>query len=103
MCSRPFESIYEKAEKELAELVEKRHVKAAQAQIECDQITPVIRTLPTQQKIVLASVLINQINGLKNIQTGEVHHIYKQVCQYSGQPMLSAQGESLDLSLILTC
>ena len=29
----------EKAEKELAELVEKRHVKAAQAQIECDQIT----------------------------------------------------------------
>tara|TARA_B100001778_G_scaffold109207_1_gene89366 strand:- start:1929 stop:3170 length:1242 start_codon:yes stop_codon:yes gene_type:complete len=81
----------EKAEKEHADLVEKRHVKAAQAQIECDQITPVIRTLPTQQKIVLASVLINQINGLKNMQTGEVHHIYKQVCQYSGQPMLSAR------------
>jgi len=84
----------EKAEKESAEFVEKRHVRAAQAQIECDQITPVIRTLPTQQKIVLAAVMINEYNGLKNIQTGEVFYIYKQACARVSQSLLSARRVS---------
>ena len=53
----------EKAEQAGVEVVEQNHVRIAQAQIESDQVTPVIRTLPTQQKLVLASVLINENNG----------------------------------------
>ena len=70
----------EKAEQEGLDIVEQNHVRIAQAQIESDQVTPVIRTLPTQQKLVLASVLINENHGLRNMQTGEVYHIYKQAC-----------------------
>ena len=46
----------EKAEQEGSSLVEQSHVRIAQAQIESDQVTPVIRTLPTQQKLVLGSI-----------------------------------------------
>ena len=81
----------EKAEQEGLEVVEQNHVRIAQAQIESDQVTPVIRTLPTQQKLVLASVLINEKNGLRNIQTGEVYHIYKQACTHIGQQFLTAR------------
>jgi len=56
----------------------------AQNQIECDQITPVIKTLPPQQKLVLFSVLLNERNGLSNIATGEVYEIYRQACKHYG-------------------
>ncbi|MEL0100915.1 MAG: cell division control protein Cdc6, partial [Euryarchaeota archaeon] len=57
-------------------------------------VTPVIRTLPTQQKLVLASVLINEKHGLRNIQTGEVYHIYKQACNHVSQQFLTARRVS---------
>jgi len=81
----------EKAEQEGSKLVEQPHVRIAQAQIESDQVTPVISTLPTQQKLVLASVLINESNGLKNIQTGEVYQVYKQACGVVSQQFLTAR------------
>lgn len=84
----------EKAEQDGVKVVEQNHVRIAQAQIESDQVTPVIRTLPTQQKLVLASVLINEKNGLRNIQTGEVYNIYKQSCAHSGQQFLTARRVS---------
>jgi len=84
----------EKAEQEGSDVVEQSHVRIAQAQIESDQVTPVIRTLPTQQKLVLASVLINEKHGLRNIQTGEVYHIYKQACNHVSQQFLTARRVS---------
>lgn len=81
----------EKAEQEGVKIVEQSHVRIAQAQIESDQVTPVIRTLPTQQKLVLAAVIINEKNGLRNIQTGEVYHVYKQACAHIGQQFLTAR------------
>lgn len=81
----------EKAEQEGVGIVEQQHVRIAQAQIESDQVTPVIRTLPTQQKMVLTAILINESNGLRNIQTGEVYHIYKQACTLVGQQFLTAR------------
>ncbi len=73
----------EKATQERAEKVGERHVRMAQNQIECDQITPVIATLPFQQKLVLFSVLLNENQGLQNIATGEVYEMYKQACRYA--------------------
>ena len=81
----------EEAEQEGIDIVEQNHVRIAQAQIESDQVTPVIRTLPTQQKLVLAAVLINENNGLRNMQTGEVYNIYKQACTNIGQQFLTSR------------
>ena len=79
----------EKAEQLGDKIVEQHHVRMAQHQIEADQIEPVIAALPTQQKLVLASVLINERNGLKNIQTGQLYDVYDQACSYLNIPSLT--------------
>ena len=79
----------EKAEQSGDEKVEVHHVRMAQNQIECDQITPVIKTLPPQQKLVLFAVLLNERNGLSNIATGEVYEIYRQACKHYGSNNLT--------------
>ena len=66
-----------------------REIEDLQQQIEADQIEPVIAALPTQQKLVLASVLINERNGLKNIQTGQLYDVYDQACSYLNIPSLT--------------
>jgi cell division control protein 6 len=79
----------EKAEQEGERSVNQNHVRVAQSQIESDQMTPVISTLPSQQKLVLAAVLINEQNGLKNVQTGQVYDIYRQACKHIRQNPLT--------------
>ena len=79
----------EKAEQLGDKKVEQHHVRMAQHQIEADQIEPVIAGLPTQQKLVLAAVLINERNGLKNIQTGQLYDVYDQACSYLNLPSLT--------------
>ena len=97
----------EKAELSGSEKVEQNHVKIAQHQIEADQMTPVIAKLPNQQKIVLAAILINEKNGLKNIQTGEVYSIYSQACRHLStnaltQRRVSGLISSLDMLGLIT-
>jgi len=84
----------EKAEQDGSQMVEQHHVRSAQHQIESDQMTPIISKLPSQQKLVLSSILINEKNGLKNIQTGEVYAIYTQACRYVGQNALTQRRVS---------
>ena len=79
----------EKAEQAGDEIVDQNHVRIAQSQIESDQMTPVIATLPSQQKLVLAAVIINEKNGLRNVQTGQVYDIYQQACQHIRQSPLT--------------
>lgn len=81
----------EKAEQSGELEVIEKHVRMAQNQIECDQITPVIRSLPSQQKLVLFAVLRNEKHGLKNIATGEVYELYKQACKYYGSNVLTSR------------
>ena len=79
----------EKAEKEGENSVNQNHVRVAQSQIEADQMTPVISSLPSQQKLVLAAVLLNEQNGLRNVQTGQVYDIYRQACKHIRQNPLT--------------
>ena len=79
----------EKAEQFGEKIVNQSHVRIAQSQIESDQMTPVIATLPSQQKLVLASILINEQNGLRNVQTGQVYDIYRQACRHVRQNPLT--------------
>ena len=71
----------ELAERSQAEIVAESHVRQAQDKIELDRVVEVVRTLPTQSKIVLFAVILLEKNGVHNINTGEVFNIYKRLCE----------------------
>jgi len=71
----------ELAERSQAEIVAEKHVRQAQDKIELDRVVEVVRTLPTQSKIVLFSIILLEKNGVQNINTGEVFNIYKRLCE----------------------
>ncbi|MWV63485.1 AAA family ATPase [Halorubrum sp. JWXQ-INN 858] len=71
----------ELAERSQAEIVGEEHVRQAQDKIELDRVVEVVRTLPTQSKIVLFAVILLEKNGVHNINTGEVFNIYKRLCE----------------------
>lgn len=70
----------ELAERENKSKVEEKHVKNAQDKIEVDRIVEVVRTLPTQSKLVLYSILYLRNKGYKNVTTGQVYNIYLKFC-----------------------
>ena len=71
----------ELAERDQQDTVLESHVRQAQDKIELDRVVEVVRTLPTQSKIVLFSIILLEKNGVHNINTGEVFNIYKRICQ----------------------
>jgi len=70
----------ELAERDQIDQVEEDHVRQAQEKIELDRVVEVVRTLPTQSKIVLFAIILLEKNGVRNINTGEVFNIYKNLC-----------------------
>ncbi|WP_071932455.1 Cdc6/Cdc18 family protein [Halodesulfurarchaeum formicicum] len=70
----------ELAEREQAEQVTEEHVRKAQDKIELDRVVEVVRTLPTQSKLVLYAIVLHEKHGVRNINTGEVYNIYKRLC-----------------------
>ena len=71
----------ELAERDRTETVEEKHVRKAQEKIELDRVVEVVRTLPTQSKLVLYATILLEKNGVHNINTGEVFNIYKRLCE----------------------
>jgi cell division control protein 6 len=65
------------------------HVKQAQDKIEVDRVVEVVRTLPSQSKLVLLSVVLLGSNGDNNMTTGEAYNIYKQMCRTIGIEILT--------------
>lgn len=65
------------------------HVKRAQERIETDRVVEVVRTLPTQSKLVLLSSLLLNNNGNKSITTGEAYNVYKNMCRIIGIDVLT--------------
>jgi cell division control protein 6 len=70
----------ELAERERTNSIEEKHVRRAQEKIELDRVVEVVRTLPTQSKLVLYAIILLERQGVQNINTGEVFNIYKQLC-----------------------
>ncbi|MGM0606561.1 MAG: Cdc6/Cdc18 family protein [Halobacteriota archaeon] len=70
----------ELAERGQTDTVTESHVRQAQDKIELDRVVEVVRTLPTQSKIVLFSIILLEKNDVQNINTGEVFNIYKRIC-----------------------
>jgi len=65
------------------------HVRQAQDKIETDRIVEVVKTLPTQSKLVLLSAVMLNNMGDSNITTGEAYNIYKQMCRIIGIDILT--------------
>jgi len=77
------------AERIKSSKVMEAHVKQAQDKIEVDRIVEVVRTLPSQSKLVLLSVVLLGFNGDSNLTTGEAYNIYKQMCRTIGIEILT--------------
>ena len=71
----------ELAERDQTDCVNEEHVRKAQEKIELDRVVEVVRTLPTQSKLVLFAIITLEKNGVKNINTGEVYNVYQRLCE----------------------
>jgi len=76
----------ELAERAKSVKITKKHVRLAQNKIEIDRIIEVVRTLPTQSKLIIFSILAQEKQNQKMgtagaITTGEVYEIYKSLCK----------------------
>jgi cell division control protein 6 len=70
----------ELAERSRSALVTEDHVRSAREKIEQDRVEEVVKTLPTQSKLVLYSILLLEQQGTRNITTSAVYNMYKQLC-----------------------
>lgn len=71
----------ELAERSGSKNVADEHVRNAQQKIELDRIVEAVRTLPTQSKLVLLSI-IRLDEGTKEINTGKVYNEYEHLCKH---------------------
>jgi len=71
----------ELAERDQTDNVNENHVRKAQEKIELDRVVEVVRTLPTQSKLVLFAIIMLEKNGVHNINTGEVYNVYQRLCE----------------------
>ena len=69
------------AERLNADRVREEHVRTAQMKIELNRVVEVVRTLPTQSKLVLYSIIQLHQNGQKSATTGEVNRVYEEICK----------------------
>lgn len=89
----------ELAERDRSKRVQERHVRLAQSKIEVDRITEVVRTLPTQSKLVLLATILgeeqqqeahaNNGGGASGLTTGEVFAVYAELCRKTGLDVLT--------------
>jgi len=84
----------ELAEREGAETVTVGHVRQAFQKIEKDTMLEVIRTLPTQSKLVLYSVILLDEKGVRKIITGDVYNVYRTVCRQVSLDILTQRRVS---------
>ena len=84
---------------ELAELsgatkITEDHVRAAKEKIEQDRVIEVVRTLPTQSKLILYSVILLEERGDGGIITGDVFNIYRELARRVAMDVLTQRRVS---------
>ncbi len=77
------------AEKQGDVNIAENHVKIAQEKMESDRVAEVMRTLPTQSKLILASCVLKLLQGQSILQTGEVYTIYKSLAEQISMNLLT--------------
>jgi cell division control protein 6 len=84
----------ELAERDGAELVTVEHVRRAHEKIEQDKMVEIIRTLPSQSKLVLYSIVMLVERTPRRIVSGDVYEIYQDLCRQNGIDVLTQRRVS---------
>jgi cell division control protein 6 len=95
------------AERESEVRINERHVRKAKDRIEADSIVEAVRTLPTQSKVLLYSIILLEERKHRVITTGDVYELYSGLCKKTGLDILTQRRVSdllseLDLMGIIT-
>ncbi len=77
------------AERNADDKVTEAHVFKAKNKIELDCITEAIKTLPTQSKLVLMSIMLNEERDDGKLTTGDVYEVYRELSKAVGVTMLT--------------
>jgi len=65
------------------------YVYKAKNKIELDCVAEVIRTLPTQSKLLLLGMILNEEGGRVKLNTGDVYSTYKELCKKTDVSVLT--------------
>jgi len=84
----------ELGEREGAEAITVEHVRQAFQKIEQDKMVEVVRTLPTQSKLVLYSIVLLGERDVRKIITGDVYNVYRALCRQSSLDILTQRRVS---------
>lgn len=77
------------AERNNDDKVMEAHVKKAKNKIELDAIAEAVKTLPTQSKLVLMAIIMNDEENNKRMTTGDVYSTYKYLTDIVGMGQLT--------------
>jgi len=79
----------ELAERSGASMITEPHVQLAKNKIDLDTVVEAVKSLPTQSKLLLSGILLNEEAGNKKLTTGEVYTTYCELCGKVGLPKLT--------------
>lgn len=77
------------AERNNDDKIMEAHVKKAKNKIELDAIAEAVKTLPTQSKLVLMAIIMNDEDNNKRMTTGDVYSTYKYLTDIVGSGQLT--------------
>ncbi len=77
------------AERESSSTITEKHVRRAKDRIEADSIVEAVRTLPSQSKILLYSIILLEERKQRIITTGDVYDLYSALCKKTGLDILT--------------
>lgn len=77
------------AERNNEDKITDRHVLRAKNQLELDCVIEAVKSLPTQSKLILLGIIMNEEMGATRMTTGDVYSMYKQLCRRTGMSILT--------------
>ena len=64
--------------------ITEEHVQRAKNKVELDTVIEAVKSLPTQAKLILLGILLNEEAGNQKLTTGEVYTTYRDLCRRTG-------------------
>ncbi len=77
------------AERNNEDKITDEHVLRAKNLLELDCVIEAVKSLPTQSKLILLGIIMNEEMGATRMTTGDVYNMYKQLCRRTGMSVLT--------------
>jgi cell division control protein 6 len=81
----------ELADRSGSSTITEQHVQTARNKIDLDTVVEAVKSLPTQSKVILLGLLLNEEAGNPKLTTGEVYTTYCDLCGRAGLPRLTGR------------